>query len=152
MENLTLLGTANIDATGNILNNVLIGNASVNTLNGGAGNDTLTGGAGFDRFLFDSALNATTNKDIITDFDVAGDNLSLENSIFTKLTTPGVLAAGNFVFGAGAIASDINDYLIYDTTDGSLYYDADGNDAIARVEFVSLTGIPTLTAANFAII
>ncbi|MEQ1484815.1 hypothetical protein [Methyloglobulus sp.] len=47
---------------------------------------------------------------------------------------------------------DSNDFLVYDTTDGSLYYDADGNGAGAKVEFVSLTGVPDLTAADFVII
>jgi Ca2+-binding RTX toxin-like protein len=48
VENLTLTGTAAIDATGNELDNLLTGNAASNTLNGGAGNDTLNGGAGAD--------------------------------------------------------------------------------------------------------
>ena len=50
------------------------------------------------------------------------------------------------------MALDANDFLLYDTNDGSLYYDADGNGSGARVEFVSLTGIPALTAADFAIV
>jgi Ca2+-binding RTX toxin-like protein len=51
VENLTLSGTADIDGTGNILNNVLTGNAGVNTLDGGDGNDTLNGGAGADHLI-----------------------------------------------------------------------------------------------------
>ncbi len=48
IENLTLTGSADIDGTGNSLNNVLTGNSGVNTLYGGDGNDTLDGGAGAD--------------------------------------------------------------------------------------------------------
>ncbi|WP_279306465.1 glycoside hydrolase family 113 [Microvirga solisilvae] len=44
-ENLTLTGSADINGTGNVLNNVLTGNAGSNLLSGGAGNDTLDGGA-----------------------------------------------------------------------------------------------------------
>ncbi|WP_196053665.1 calcium-binding protein [Paracoccus lichenicola] len=48
VENLVLLGTANLWGTGNTLHNVLTGNAGANSLDGGAGNDTLAGGEGGD--------------------------------------------------------------------------------------------------------
>jgi serralysin len=51
VENLTLIGTGNINGTGNALNNVLIGNAGANILSGGLGNDTLNGGLGADTML-----------------------------------------------------------------------------------------------------
>ena len=51
IENLTLTGFANINATGNSKNNVLTGNSGNNTLDGGAGNDTLIGGAGNDTLI-----------------------------------------------------------------------------------------------------
>lgn len=34
----------------------------------------------------------------------------------------------------------------------SLYYDADGSGADARIGFVSLTGIPALTSADFMVV
>ena len=48
VEHLTLTGSADIDGTGNGLNNVLTGNTGANVLTGFAGNDTLDGGAGND--------------------------------------------------------------------------------------------------------
>jgi Ca2+-binding RTX toxin-like protein len=51
LENLTLTGSANLNGTGNILDNTITGNGGNNTLNGGAGNDTLDGGAGNDKLL-----------------------------------------------------------------------------------------------------
>ena len=51
LENLTLLGTSAIKATGNGLNNSLTGNNAANTIDGGIGNDTLNGGGGNDILL-----------------------------------------------------------------------------------------------------
>jgi len=63
VENLVLLGTGDINGTGNALNNLIVGNDGNNSLTGDAGNDfldggvgddTLTGGAGDDIFVVDS--------------------------------------------------------------------------------------------------
>lgn len=45
-ENLTLTGSASVNATGNTLNNTISGNAGNNVLTGGAGNDTYLSGTG----------------------------------------------------------------------------------------------------------
>ncbi|WP_460115155.1 M10 family metallopeptidase C-terminal domain-containing protein [Pseudomonas sp. H2_D02] len=55
LENLTLTGTANLNGSGNALNNVLTGNAGNNLLDGLAGRDTLVGGAGNDTYTLDNA-------------------------------------------------------------------------------------------------
>jgi len=55
VENLTLTGTGNFNASGNALNNVLIGNSGNNILIGGDGLDTMIGGAGNDTYLVDQA-------------------------------------------------------------------------------------------------
>jgi trimeric autotransporter adhesin len=44
VENLTLTGSANLDATGNALNNVITGNTGNNAIDGGDGNDTFVFG------------------------------------------------------------------------------------------------------------
>ena len=46
VENLTLLGSGNINGTGNALNNVISGNAGINALRGAAGDDILNGAGG----------------------------------------------------------------------------------------------------------
>jgi Ca2+-binding RTX toxin-like protein len=60
IENLTLLGTAAINATGNALANTLTGNAGANTLDGAAGADTLAGGAGDDTYVFNRGSGQDT--------------------------------------------------------------------------------------------
>lgn len=64
VENLTLTGTANINATGNALSNTIHGNAGNNVIIGGAGDDMLWGGGGTDQFVFAPG----SGRDIIADF------------------------------------------------------------------------------------
>lgn len=51
VENLTLIGQAATDATGNSLANVLVGNAAANVLRGNGGGDRFDGGAGADTMI-----------------------------------------------------------------------------------------------------
>ncbi|QSV63886.1 MAG: hypothetical protein HEQ26_15135 [Dolichospermum sp. DL01] len=76
LENLTLTGTANIDGTGNILNNTITGNTGNNILDGGAGKDTLIGGAGNDTYIVDSSTDTITDS-AGTDTIQSSVNLSL---------------------------------------------------------------------------
>src|SRR3569623_131376 len=54
VENLNLTGSADINGTGNALNNALTGNSGNNVLDGGAGADTLSGGLGNDVYYIDN--------------------------------------------------------------------------------------------------
>ena len=165
----TLLNIDNL--AGSTFNDSLTGNTDANNLNagagndllsGGLGNDTLTGGLGNDTLFvglgsdivrFDALLDATTNLDTISDFNVTDDTIQLENAVFTTLATLGTLAAGSFRAGAGfTSAADANDYLIYNSSSGALYYDADGNSAgAAAVQFAVLTGAPVLSNLDFVV-
>ncbi|MGJ0437512.1 calcium-binding protein, partial [Aliarcobacter cryaerophilus] len=161
VENLILTGNTNIAGSGNELANKIIGNSGSNylfgyngndILNGKLGNDILVGGAGKDNFVFDTTLNATTNKDTIKDFNVADDTISLENAIFTKLTATGLLNSANFVSTTDGKAKDSNDYIVYNKTNGQLFYDADGNGSGASVLFAVIENKANLTNADFTVI
>src|SRR2546425_11498775 len=54
VENLTLAGSGDINATGNELDNVLTGNSSNNVLDGGTSADTIAGAAGKDTYVVDN--------------------------------------------------------------------------------------------------
>ena len=161
VENLTLTGASAINGTGNTLDNILTGNSGANiltggtgndTLFGGLGNDTLVGGAGNDIFVFDSVLNAATNKDTISDFISGQDNIRLDKDIFTSLTNEGVLSSEYFLANATGAAGDANDYILYNTTSGALFYDADGSGQGVAVQFATLTTKPAITANDFMIV
>jgi Ca2+-binding RTX toxin-like protein len=111
------------------------------------GNDTLTGGVGQDTFQL-----TTVSKDTITDFSIADDTIQLENTVFSKLTSTGVLNASNFVVGAAAV--DSNDYVIYNSATGALFYDADGSGTGVAVQIavIGATNHPILTNADFVVI
>lgn len=72
IENLTLTGTANINATGNAQPNIIIGNSGNNIIDGGDGNDILTGGGGRDTFV----ITKGNGTDIITDFQTGNTSQS----------------------------------------------------------------------------
>ncbi|MEF8756313.1 MAG: calcium-binding protein [Accumulibacter sp.] len=148
-----LIGSTHADTlTGDGLANRLEGGNGNDTLLGGLGNDSLTGGLGTDIFRFDTLPNAATNRDTIGDFNVVDDTIELENAIFTSLLSTGTLAAGSFRSGAGITAAgDADDYLIYDTTSGALYYDAAGNTGAAPVQIASLAPGLALTSLDFLV-
>lgn len=77
VENLTLTGTANINGTGNALNNSLVGNSGNNILDGGAGIDTMSGGAGNDTYIVD------TVSDVISETTNAGTDIVQSNASYT---------------------------------------------------------------------
>jgi len=151
LENLTLLGSV-IQGRGNNLDNTITGNAADNVLDGGAGNDTLIGGAGQDQFLFNSVLNSSTNVDSITDFTANTDKLLLDDAIFSSLSVLGALNANNFVAGGSATAVDANDFLLYDTTSGGLYYDADGSGVQTATLFATLTNHASISANDILVV
>jgi Ca2+-binding RTX toxin-like protein len=83
LENLTLSGSENINATGNALDNTLTGNRGRNILNGSAGNDVLAGKQGND-YLMGGEGNDTYQFS-------AGDGLDMINNLSSNSADHDVL-------------------------------------------------------------
>lgn len=132
-----------------------MGDEGADTLDGDAGNDILTGGEGNDIFRFD-ALGAS-NADTVLDFGGAGatvlDLIHLDDAVF-GLLTPGGLDPENFVSGVGPTAVEADDYILYDTATGELFYDPDGSGGVSSpVKFaVIASDADGLAAADFVVI
>jgi Ca2+-binding RTX toxin-like protein len=138
LENLNLTGTAAVNGTGNILDNIIVGNSGANKLNGGAGNDVLTGGAGVDHFQFTTALVAT-NIDTLTDFVSGTDKIDLSKAIFTAFSAVTV--------GGTLAATEIGNHLLYNATTGALSYDADGSAGAGGAVQIAFVGSASHPAA-----
>ena len=77
VENLKLIGTNNINGTGNNANNIITGNSGNNQINGANGADILTGGLGADTFIFQFGQSTIAASDSITDFAINSDKIDL---------------------------------------------------------------------------
>jgi len=138
----------------------LSGGSGNDTLSGGSGNDTLTGGDGNDIFVFNTAT--ASNIDTIIDFVSGQDKIQLSKSVFNKF--PGssntTMLAGDFISatvtaGQAPAALDGLDKILYNKTDGSLWYDPDGNTtatAIAPVKIAILGANTNLVFSDIQII
>jgi Ca2+-binding RTX toxin-like protein len=110
------------------------------------GNDTLTGGAGVDTFVL-----SKTSIDTITDF--AGDKIQISAAAFGGGLVAGTaLTTNKLLVGAGSLATNASHRFIFNTTDKSLYFDADGLNGAAAVKIGVLNGLGTLTTANFSLV
>lgn len=128
----TLTGSTGADyLNGYAGSDVINGGAGDDYLAGGSSADTLTGGAGKDTFMLgsDRGLGIQNGVDTITDFNLTDDSFRLISADFTAfIGVTGTLASNNFVAGANkTTASDSDDYIIYNSTNGNVFYDADGS-------------------------
>ncbi|MFP6849676.1 MAG: calcium-binding protein [Pseudomonas sp.] len=151
LENLTLIGKATLNGTGNELANELIGNDGANNIDGGAGADSMAGGKGNDIYIVDDlgdvvteALNAGTdtvkssvsftlgeNLENLTLAGLAQDNLSGTGNILKNTLTGD---AGNNTLDGGAGLDKLIGGLGNDTYVGDLIAKGTGAKATAALE------------------
>jgi Ca2+-binding RTX toxin-like protein len=144
IENLVLTGTANLAGGGNELNNFIFGNDGDNAITGALGQDVLTGGAGADTFVYASAAEG---GDAITDFVSGVDRFSISAVGFGG----GLVGGGAAALVAGSDPTSLTASFLYDTDDGALYWDSDGDGGDAAVLVATLSGAPALTASDLII-
>jgi Ca2+-binding RTX toxin-like protein len=166
VENLTLTGSVGLSGTGNGGDNVIIGTLRADYLDGGAGNDRLAGGAGAD-LLYGGSGNDTFvfnttpvggliggSADTIGDYSTGADHFELSLASFSGIGATGILNALAFGSGAGmTAAATVDQHIVYDTTSGTCYYDADGAGGAASIAFANFAGAtPVLANTDFVVV
>jgi Ca2+-binding RTX toxin-like protein len=138
---------------GNGHRNKSVNNSTANTLYEGEGNYFLTGGLGANRF-HDRWKNGSINT--VSDFDSAsGDKITLAAKDFGDCLVAGIALEDSqlLVTTSGSNATTSSQCLIYDSSTGGLFFDADGSgNKFGAVQFASLNNKPNLSAADFAIV
>lgn len=170
-----IIGTAQRDVlVGTSAANRLTGGLGADSINGGGGNDridgglgvdTLTGGLGADTFVM---LNAPSGAyDRITDFEIGIDHLEFSAAQFGSGLLAGMAVGGGVgTDGLAGTADDLpslfransagqataaTDRFLFNTTTGTLYFDADGSGAGARITLA--TGLAAgLSASDLLIV
>jgi Ca2+-binding RTX toxin-like protein len=128
VENLTLLGTLAVDATGNGLTNGLFGNSANNVITGAGGADKMTGAGGADRFDYNAM---TEGGDTIADF--------------TKGSGGDILDFSGIVVGFNPGTSNVSNFVKLQQSGGntivSVNADGIGTDFVAMATLLTVTGL-----------
>ena len=160
LENLTLLGTADLNGIGNGLDNVITGNSGNNVLSGGDGNDTIDGGSGNDTLNGgdgnDSLFGNSGNDSFVVSagnnsYD-GGDGIDKINfsatagaTVFMGITGSNAgAAAGDYVNVENYVGSNTGtDWVVGNSLDANVFWGNGGDDTL-----LGKAGIDNLRAAR----
>lgn len=145
-------------------NDGIFGDQGNDILRGGAGNDVLNGGRGNDRLTGDDAgflgadtfiMNPNTGADIVTDFQHGLDRIDLRNYGITSLGSDGQLAIGTTSNITWTNGLDLNDRLVFNPFDSTLYLVTVAEDTVdignyvsSATAIVTLQGVTDLSGAD----
>ncbi|MCX7085135.1 MAG: calcium-binding protein [Methylococcales bacterium] len=130
-------------------NDTIDGGAGNDTIYGGTGKNSLTGGEGADTFVYLKGDGVST----ITDF-ATGDKLQISVTAFKGLTV-GAISESSFISNATGLSDSADHKFIFNTTNGNLYYDADGSATKSKPVLIETLGVdshPALTGSDISII
>jgi Ca2+-binding RTX toxin-like protein len=148
-------------SAGDTVNDAAVTGANTLVFTGGAGSDkiflgaaiaTVAGGAGSNQFTFANVgahtisdfASGTSNRLIFRD---SGFSLGVDEGLGT--TTQQQLNSSLFVSNAGGTFTSTGQRFAYNTTNGTLSYDADGSGTTSTASaVVVLTGHPSLSASS----
>jgi len=172
VENLVLLGSADLQGYGNGLNNAIYGNAGSNLLDGGGGADAMFGGAGNDVYFVDNAgdavfENAGEGNDAVFatahfalsanvealvlqgSADLQGYGNNLANSLYGNAGNNLLDGGGGADAMSGGAGNDT--YFVDDAGDAVFENAGDGNDTVfATAHFGLSANVETLVLQGSA--
>jgi Ca2+-binding RTX toxin-like protein len=145
-------GNFNDTLSGNGASQTLTGQGGSDTIWGAGGADTLWGGTGADAFVFREM--GTANADRISDFASGSEKLQLDDAAFTAIGAMGNFAAADARFKANSsgTATDTNDRVVFNTSTGQLYYDADGSGSGAAALIATVQAGAAVAATDIVVV
>jgi hypothetical protein len=125
-----------------------------NWISGGFGNDQLHSSPGkFDAFVFYTSPNPQSNTDTILGFENGGpesDQIWLDGEVFRGLLNNGnLLDTRSFTSNSSGAAIGNAGQIIYNTSTGELWYDADGAGNLNPARFAILSGKESVAPKDF---